>query len=337
MRCCLDEVVKPPIQSPLIQRPLIQRPLKCCSNKNDNKTQFSQNITRLEHHQARTIMIKTVLHSLLLLLTLPGMALALPEQNLVQGGVALLKIKNYQPGTEVYFDNKRVAVFPHQDTWVALAGIGLSKKPGEYQFSIRRKDGLTVNSSVVVEHKKYDEQRLVIKNKRKVNPNKQDSERIAAESVRKRKARTRFTETTPEVDFIWPVTGPISSIFGLRRFFNDQERRPHSGLDIAAPEGAPIMATADGTVIDAGDFFFSGNLVYIDHGQGIISLYAHLSEIDVTPGQVVKQGDIIGKVGQTGRVTGPHLHFAVYANEVLIDPLFMLPIGGNPESADAAN
>jgi murein DD-endopeptidase MepM/ murein hydrolase activator NlpD len=278
----------------------------------------------------------TQLHSLrYILITLAltlygGYAHALPEQALVPGGIALLQLPDYKPDTKVYFDDKRVAVFPHKDTWVAMAGIGLSKKPGAYEFSIRRADGLSLNSKVTVEYKKYDEQHLTIKNKRKVNPNKKDSERIAAESQRKKKARKQYTEMTPKVDFIWPVTGRISSIFGLRRFFNEQERRPHSGLDIAAAEGTPVMAVADGTVVDTGDFFFSGNMIYLDHGQGIISLYAHLSKISVKPGDTVKQGDIIGNVGQTGRVTGPHLHFAVYANQALIDPVFMLPKDGNP-------
>lgn len=255
---------------------------------------------------------------------------ALPEQALVPGGIALLQLPDYKHGTKVYFDNKRIAVFPYKDSWVAMAGIGLSKKPGNYEFSIRRADGLSLNTSVTVEYKKYDEQHLTIKNKRKVNPNKQDSERIAAESLRKKKAKKLYSETDPKVDFIWPVTGRISSIFGLRRFFNEQERRPHSGLDIAADEGTPVMAVADATVVDTGDFFFSGNMVYLDHGQGIITLYAHLSKISVKPGDTVKQGDIIGNVGQTGRVTGAHLHFAVFANQTLIDPLFMLPKNGNP-------
>lgn len=258
---------------------------------------------------------------------------ALPEQALVPGGIALLQLPDYKQDTKVYFDNKRVAVFPYKNTWVAMAGIGLSNKPGDYEFSIRRADGLSLNTKVTIEYKKYDEQHLTIKNKRKVNPNKKDTERIAGESQRKRKARKQYSETEPNVDFIWPVTGRISSIFGLRRFFNEQERRPHSGLDIAADEGTPILAAADGTVIDTGDFFFSGNMIYLDHGQGIISLYAHLSKISVKPGAVVKQGDIIGNVGQTGRVTGPHLHFAVYANQTLIDPVFMLPKDGNPAKA----
>jgi len=254
---------------------------------------------------------------------------AMPEQVLVPGGIALLQLADHKNDTKVFFNNKRVAVFPHQNTWFAMAGIGLSSKPGDYEFSVKHANGLSLKSKVTVKYKKYDEQHLTIKNKRKVNPNKQDNKRIAAESSRKKKAKKQFTETTPYVDFIWPVTGRISSIFGLRRFFNEQERRPHNGLDIAAAEGTPVKATANGKVIDSGDFFFSGNMIYLDHGQGIISLYAHLSELAVKPGDVVKQGDIIGKVGQTGRVTGPHLHFAIIINQTLIDPIFMLPKDGN--------
>ena len=279
--------------------------------------------------------LKYILATLVLFLY-GSYAHALPEQALVPGGIALLQLPDYKQGTKVYFDNKRIAVFPYKENWVAMAGIGLSNKPGDYEFSIRHADGLSLNTRVTVEYKKYDEQHLTIKNKRKVNPNKQDSERIAAESQRKKKARKQYSETVPNVDFIWPVTGRISSIFGLRRFFNEQERRPHSGLDIAADEGTPVMAVADGTVVDTGDFFFSGNMIYLDHGQGIISLYAHLSKISVEPGDTVKQGDIIGNVGQTGRVTGPHLHFAVYANQTLIDPIFMLPKNGNPAMASSS-
>ena len=261
-------------------------------------------------------------------------AQALPQQALVPGGIALLEIPDYQTTTKVYFKNKRVAVFPYQNGWVAMAGISLSTKPGDYAFSVRSTDGSNLDSSFIVQYKKYDEQHLTIKNKRKVNPNKQDNQRITAERKRKVKARKQYSENAPAVDFIWPVTGRISSIFGLRRFFNEQERRPHSGLDIAAAEGTPIKAAADGTVIDTGNFFFSGNMVYLDHGQGIVTLYAHLSKISVKPGEKIKQGQMIGHVGQTGRVTGPHLHFAVYANQTLIDPIFMLPIDGNSDNAE---
>lgn len=277
--------------------------------------------------------LKPLVHTscLLFVLAFNTSAHALPEEALVPGGIAILELSDNGNNSKVYFNNKRVAVFQHDNNWFAMAGIGLSTKPGEYEFSVKQTDGTTNKSKFNVSHKKYDEQHLTIKNKRKVNPNKQDTDRIVAESKRKKKAKKQFTESTPNVDFIWPVTGRISSIFGLRRFFNEQERRPHSGLDIAATEGTPIKAAASGTVIDSGDFFFSGNMIYLDHGQGIVSLYAHLSKIAVKPGDVVKQGDIIGNVGQTGRVTGPHLHFAIISNQTLIDPIFMLPRDGNPD------
>ena len=264
------------------------------------------------------------------------LAHALPQHALVPGGIVLLEIPDYQAGTKVYLNNKRLAVFHSQGSWLAMAGISLSTKPGSYVLSVRPADGSNFDSTFTVSHKKYDEQHLTIKNKRKVNPNERDTQRISKEYKRKAKARKQYSEKPPTVDFVWPVNGRISSIFGLRRFFNEQERRPHSGLDIAAAEGTPIIAVADGTVIDTGDFFFSGNMIYLDHGQGIVTLYAHLSKISVKPGDKIKQGEIIGLVGQTGRVTGPHLHFAVYANQTLIDPIFMLPADGNL-NADQAN
>jgi len=258
---------------------------------------------------------------------------ASPEQELVPGGIALLPLPDYQTGTKVYFNDNRVAIFSNKNTWFAMAGIGLSTAPGNYAFSINQPDGTTQQSKITIKHKKYDEQHLTIKNKRKVNPNKQDTDRIIAESKRKKKAKTQYSATHPQIDFIWPTTGRISSIFGLRRFFNEQERNPHNGLDIATKEGTPIKTTADGIIIESGDFFFSGNMVFIDHGQGIISLYAHMSKIAVKTGDIVKQGDIIGSVGQTGRATGPHLHFAIIANHQLIDPILMLPKDGNPNLA----
>ena len=250
---------------------------------------------------------------------------AVPEQALVQGGIAILDLGNYTPDTKITFDGRKTTIYQHGDSWYAFAGIPLKTKPGTYKFNIKHKDGKTLVTRVDVKQKKYKEQHLTIENKRKVNPNKEDMERISNERVRKRTAKNHWIQAYPDVDFIWPVTGEISSIFGLRRFFNEQERNPHSGLDIAAPEGTDIKLTADGTVIEAGDFFFSGNMVYVDHGQGLISLYAHLSRIDVKPGDVLRRGDILGAVGQTGRVTGAHLHFAVIANGVLIDPLYLLP------------
>jgi murein DD-endopeptidase MepM/ murein hydrolase activator NlpD len=128
---------------------------------------------------------------------------------------------------------------------------------------------------------------------------------------------TRFQKPTP---------GPYSSPFGLRRFFNDQPRKPHSGLDIAATTGTPIVAPAPAVVMDTGDYFFNGRNLILDHGRGLITMYSHMDRIDVAVGDTVNTGDQLGVVGSSGRVTGPHLHWTVSLNNARIDPmLFLLP------------
>jgi murein DD-endopeptidase MepM/ murein hydrolase activator NlpD len=266
----------------------------------------------------------TALIGFTIMMTASLASVAAPEQALVPGGIAIMDLESYKPGTHITFDGRKTTIFKQDEAWYALAAIPLNAKPGTYDFKIQQDESTRV-SKVEVRDKKYQEQRLTIKNKRKVNPNEQDMQRITSERVLKRAAKNHWSDTYPDVDFIWPVSGEISSIYGLRRFFNEQERNPHNGLDIVAPEGTDVRAATDGTVIEAGDFFFSGNMVYIDHGQGLISLYAHLSRIDVKPGDVLRRGEILGAVGQTGRVTGAHLHFAVMSNGVLFDPIYLLP------------
>jgi murein DD-endopeptidase MepM/ murein hydrolase activator NlpD len=209
--------------------------------------------------------------------------------------------------------------------YTAVVGLPLATKPGTHRLNIKDASGKVVSHKFTVTDKTYQSQHITIKDKRKVNPEKRDMERIGREQRQIKKALAAWNEQPPEtLRFLLPVEGPVSSPFGLKRFFNEQPRRPHSGLDLAAAEGTPIRAPASGRIADTGDFFFNGNTVFIDHGQGLVTMYCHMSRIDVEPNQEVASGEIIGAVGKTGRATGAHLHWGVSLNDARVDPMLFL-------------
>ena len=261
----------------------------------------------------------------LALFATPGNTLSL-DTTPVPGGIAVIPLPaNADPATARYRD-KKVLITKTDDKLVAVIGLPLASKPGRHYLQVKDKQGKTQSLGFQVIDKAYEEQHITIKDKRKVNPQKRDMERITRESKQIKQALRHWSAHEDVIiEFKKPVTGPTSSTFGLRRFFNEQARKPHSGLDIAAPEGTPIQAPAPGTVLDTGDFFFNGNTVLLDHGQSLVTMYCHMSRIDVAPGQTVNTGDKLGEVGMTGRVTGPHLHWGVSLNDARINPLLFLP------------
>ncbi len=264
---------------------------------------------------------------LLTLLAIACSAHALPlDITPVPGGIAVIRLPADADTQTLRYNHRKVLVRQQDGDRFVVIGVPLGTKPGRYHLQGRTSHGKTLSIAFKVVAKQYQEQRITIKDKRKVNPEKRDLERIGREQKRLTAALEHWSNRdSVVVDFRKPVEGPTSSPFGLRRFFNDQPRNPHSGLDIAAAEGTPIHAPAPGTVIETGDFFFNGNTVLIDHGQGLITMYCHMSAIDVKPGMAVATGDVIGKVGMTGRVTGPHLHWGVSLNDARVDPLLFLP------------
>jgi murein DD-endopeptidase MepM/ murein hydrolase activator NlpD len=247
---------------------------------------------------------------------------AMPALNTVPGGLLQLALEQAgQPAPTVTFNDKKALVTRLNDKWITLVGIPLSTKPGEHRISVQPIGKAKYTIAFDVSAKEYPASYITIKNKRKVNPNPVDMKRIKKERVRLNKDLRRWTpQERVDLDFELPAKGRMSGVFGSRRFFNKQPRRPHSGLDIAAPTGTAVKAPAQGTVIDTGDFFFNGNTVLVAHGQGLISGYFHLSAIEVKPGQQINKGDLLGRIGATGRVTGPHLHWNIYLNRTKVDP-----------------
>jgi murein DD-endopeptidase MepM/ murein hydrolase activator NlpD len=259
----------------------------------------------------------------------PASAVTLPRESRVPGGVAIVPLASEadDPGS-VVFGEHRAAVLRTGKGWVAVIGIPLDTNPGP-QVAQWRPEGASAPRPLefTVGGKQYDEQRLTVKNPRHVDPSKEDLERIAVERKRIDAALGTFTAgVTPDFVLPPPVPGVRSSSFGLRRFFNGQPRSPHSGMDIAAATGTPIVNPAPGRVLDVGDFFFNGNTVFVDHGQGLVTMYCHLSRIDVKPGEEVAAGATLGLVGATGRVTGAHLHWGVALNRAMVDPALFLPV-----------
>lgn len=268
-----------------------------------------------------------------LALTIAAPALALPQHAPVPGGVAVIDLgPTSQPTPTARWGEQALAVVQDKGHWFALLGIPLDTLPGNLEISVF--SGSTVGSAVApmvaktrdiaVGIKNYPEQRLTIKNQRQVEPNPEDLARIEREQETTAAIKRHFGPTAPATDFTLPANGPLSSRFGLRRIFNGLPRNPHAGLDVAVGKGTPVKAPAAGVIANTGNYFFNGNTVFIDHGQGLVTAYMHLSRTDVRAGQVVKKGETIGAVGATGRVTGPHLHWAVILNNTPVDPALFL-------------
>lgn len=261
-----------------------------------------------------------------LLLGGQALALDLPKESRVPGGLAILSLDvPPEPVPRVMFNGHRAPVLRDGERWIALVGIPLATKVGKHAAEAFL-GGAKQVLDFEVKPKRYEEQRLTVTNDRQVNPNAEDLKRIDADSKRTEAALTRYTtDMEPSLAFVAPVPGKRSNSFGFRRFFNEQPRNPHSGMDISGNTGEPVKAVASGVVVDTGDFFFNGNTVFVDHGRGIVTMYLHLSRIDVKPGDRVAAGDVVGLLGATGRVTGPHLHFGVAVNRAMVDPSLFLP------------
>ena len=258
-------------------------------------------------------------------------ATALPREARVPGGVAIVRVADATaPAPVVTRDGVRVWVTEHRlgrqaPGWYAVVGIPLATAPGQQTLDVNDR-GADRTVSFKVTAKKYPVQKLTFTNQRMVEPNPDDVARIERESKHLAQVKRTWRDA-PNTDarFQLPAKGPLSSQFGLQRVLNGKPRSPHAGLDVAVTSGTPINSAAGGVVLDTGDYYFNGNTVWIDHGNGLLSLYCHLNEIKVRAGERVEKGQLIGLSGMTGRATGPHLHWSVLLNTAMVEPTLFLP------------
>jgi len=248
-----------------------------------------------------------------------------PRASQVPGGVALLSLGPAAQRPLAFAGEVALLVLGDAKEWTALVGIALSAAPGEASITVQAADGNRRDIAYTIAPKRYSEQQLKVE-PRTVDLSAEDLARYERERAHQDGVMATFTEPLPQgpLRMRVPVPGRRSSSFGLRRVFNGQPRNPHSGMDIAAATGTPVLAPLPAKVIDTGDYFFNGNTVWLDHGGGLLCMMCHLSAIDVKVGDTLKAGERLGAVGATGRVTGPHLHWGVMLNRAMVDPALFL-------------
>jgi murein DD-endopeptidase MepM/ murein hydrolase activator NlpD len=249
---------------------------------------------------------------------------SLPTARPVPGGVAVLAIGPAPQRPEASYNGVPLLVAGDPGEWKALVGLALSTAPGASAVTVRLADGSERRLPFAIDDVRYAEQRLTVA-PGKVNLSAKDLARHERERAHQAQVIATFTPEPPATLVLrQPTPGVRSSSFGLRRVFNGQSRAPHSGMDIAAATGTPVVAAGAGRVLDTGDYFFNGNTVWLDHGAGLLSMYCHLSATHVKAGDSVAAGQRIADVGATGRVTGAHLHFGVVLNRASVDPALFL-------------
>ncbi|MDQ6735565.1 MAG: M23 family metallopeptidase [Nitrospirota bacterium] len=256
-----------------------------------------------------------------------------------QGEIIVVRVPVDQQTTAMTgrFLNRQIPFFPEASgaaapSYIGLVGVDLQDTPGTHELVLdvvspagRRR--LSYNLLVMKEKRAI--QHLTLP-KDKVDLDEDSLIRVKAEQAQVRTVLEAVSERRLWAsDFLRPVDGPVTGAFGRQRIINGQAKSPHNGEDIAAPLGADVVAMNDGVVCLTADHFFSGKGVFVDHGLGLYSMYFHLSEVSVKDGEAVKRGQVIGKVGASGRATGPHLHWGVNMNGARVDPLSLIKLSFN--------
>ena len=249
----------------------------------------------------------------------------LPAQRPAPGGVVRLALGAAAERPEAWLGEVPLLVIGAPEAWSALVGLALNLVPGSLRIRWAPAGQAEQWVDLRVQPHRYAEQRLTVA-PGQVDLSAENLARYQREKAHQQAVINTFSAEPPaSLRMAAPVPGLRSGSFGLRRVFNGQARAPHSGMDIAAPSGTPVVAPLAGRVIDTGDYFFNGQTVWLDHGAGLLSMVCHLSAIGVQVGDLLAAGQSLGAVGATGRATGPHLHWSVSLNRAMVDPALFLP------------
>jgi len=280
-------------------------------------------------HTLIAITLRICFRLALFVLAFPLVAHAgLPQSSSVPGGVAVVPLGSVLTSADMpqsWLDNQPVLVTSDHGQWYAVVGLSLGMTPGSHELRVKFGD-VTKMQGFEVNPKNYPEQHITLEDKGKVQLSAENLARAERE-IAVIKELKRHWRAAPDTDlsFVLPAEGRLSGNFGLRRIFNGEPRSPHAGIDVALARGTPVGASAQGRVLAVDDYFFNGKTIFVDHGNGLITMYCHLDRFDVNAGEMVGKGQRIGLSGESGRATGPHLHWSVILNGAMVDPELFIP------------
>ncbi len=250
-----------------------------------------------------------------------------PEYLNVPGGIFFHEIPVEKFKSGIFINNTRILTKQVNDKFYLIYGIPYGTPSGNQSINIV--DRVSENTVNFFLKKRIVEKQYIKVSKKYSEPSSSDVKRIIKEQKILKSHRNTWSSDNPDINFIYPVEGIITGVFGTERYYNGKKGRYHNGIDIAAKMNDPIVAPSAGRVIVVGDFFYNGKFIYIDHGKGLLSIFIHLNEILVKKGESVKKGDEIGKIGTSGRSTGPHVHWSVMLNQTYIDPMIFINTNKN--------
>ena len=260
---------------------------------------------------------------IIILTNSPGVLEASDNLNMnTKGGVYIYQVKRHNSYSDIFLNSQQLLTIEYKDKYFLIYAIPYESKLGKNSLEIKINNNVSY-LSFNVEEKTFDTQHIYVDSKY-IKPGSDSQKRINLERDNLRIAKDTWYAESPDLKFIIPADGIMTGKFGTKRFYNGKEGSFHNGLDVAAEKGSPIISPSKGKVILTGNYYYNGKFIVIDHGKGLKSIFIHLDDILVEEGEVISKGDLIGKIGNTGKSTGPHLHWSLLLNKTYVDPEYFL-------------